>query len=124
MLVISCLSCAREELRQALTLFCFECTGQRFREQSRAIKRVNHAVRRGALPPVSEFKCSDCGAPAANYDHRDYTQPLCVEPVCAACNKARGPALDSQMRGLPQGFVSAGVGVHDADLRRAAAPQQ
>jgi hypothetical protein len=27
------------------------------------------------------------------YDHRDYNQPLQVEPVCSPCNISRGPAL-------------------------------
>jgi hypothetical protein len=35
----------------------------------------------------------DCGDPAETYDHRDYTQPLLVDPVCLACNKRRGPGF-------------------------------
>lgn len=33
-----------------------------------------------------------------DYDHRDYTKPLSVEPVCRSCNKLRGPAIGSLPR--------------------------
>lgn len=97
-----CLSCARP-LDRSLprAQFCYECAEQRAREQQRAINRVRSAVERGEIPPARDRECVDCGEPAANYDHRDYLFPLMVEPVCARCNVARGPALDSQMRALP-----------------------
>jgi len=37
-------------------------------------------------------KCVDCGEEAESYDHRDYFEPLKVEPVCIRCNTLRGPA--------------------------------
>jgi hypothetical protein len=43
------------------------------------------------LQPAATKKCVDCGNPAECYDHRDYTRPLKVEPVCKACNNRRGP---------------------------------
>lgn len=54
---------------------------------------VNKAVARGDLPPASARNCVDCGEPAKAYDHRDYSRPLDVEPVCNACNAKRGAAL-------------------------------
>lgn len=99
--VIVCLSCARAEPRQSNAVFCFECAIQRTVEQSRAIGAVSRAVARNEMAPASELACTDCGEPAAAYDHRDYTRQLDVEPVCASCNVARGPALDSQMRDMP-----------------------
>ena len=42
-------------------------------------------------------QCSDCEKPAVCYDHRDYTKPLDLEPVCVSCNWKRGqgyPRLD------------------------------
>lgn len=63
-----------------------------------AHSQVYQAIQRGALPALSgSVKCVDCAiAPADVYDHRDYTKPLQVEPVCYGCNRARGPAaLDS-----------------------------
>lgn len=57
----------------------------------RARERVRKAVRRGQLPPVDSLKCTDCGRAATDYDHRDYTKPLEVEPTCRSCNLLRGP---------------------------------
>lgn len=55
---------------------------------------VSCAVYNGDLPKLDgSVSCADCGAPASQYDHRDYKKPLEVEPVCRACNSARGPGL-------------------------------
>jgi len=99
--LLVCLSCARVEVRERNALFCFECAQQRAGEQSRAIGAIYRAVKRGDIPPASNFNCVDCGEKAFGYDHRDYTKPLSVDPVCPSCNKERGPALDSQMRDMP-----------------------
>jgi hypothetical protein len=50
------------------------------------------AVRAGRLPRAIELFCIDCDGPAQVYDHRDYSKPLDVEPVCRSCNAKRGPA--------------------------------
>ena len=42
---------------------------------------------------IREAKKDD--APANVYDHRDYSLPLVVEPVCYTCNTARGSAIIS-----------------------------
>jgi hypothetical protein len=46
------------------------------------------------IPPANDFNCVDCGRQAKVYDHRYYSHPLEVDPVCAGCNNKRGPALD------------------------------
>jgi hypothetical protein len=53
---------------------------------------VRAAVRFGYLMPSSRCTCTDCGAPAKCYDHRDYNKPLEVDPVCVGCNIRRGAA--------------------------------
>ena len=53
---------------------------------------VRRAVKRGELQPATAFACVDCGKPAQCYDHRDYSKPLDVVPVCHSCNHKRGPA--------------------------------
>lgn len=58
-----------------------------------AHKVVAKAVRSGLLAPIRSLICADCGKPAQHYDHRDYTKPLEVRPVCASCNMLRGPGL-------------------------------
>lgn len=60
--------------------------------RSTAGQVVARAVAAGHLPKAATRKCADCGEPASVYDHRDYTQPLKVEPVCRSCNVMRGPA--------------------------------
>jgi hypothetical protein len=54
---------------------------------------VRKAVRAGALPPVDTQYCVDCGSFAEMYDHRDYSKPVHVDPVCRRCNIIRGPAI-------------------------------
>lgn len=56
-----------------------------------ASREVHKAVRRGELKPIRGLSCVDCSKPAQVYDHRDYTRPLDVEPVCLSCNRKRGP---------------------------------
>jgi len=57
-----------------------------------AHKAVAKARRAGLLDDPREHSCTDCGEAAIGYDHRDYSKPLEVEPVCRRCNSARGPA--------------------------------
>ena len=46
------------------------------------------------LPPADGQTCVDCGQRAFHYDHRYYSRPLDVVPVCRTCNHLRGPARD------------------------------
>jgi hypothetical protein len=58
-----------------------------------AWQRVRRAVIKGVLPDLKkqEVMCIDCKVRRATvYDHRDYTKPLEVDPVCASCNILRG----------------------------------
>lgn len=63
--------------------------------QYQAHKAVARARARGQLQAPSELECVDCGVPAIEYDHRDYSRPLDVEAVCRRCNLKRGPAIGS-----------------------------
>lgn len=62
--------------------------------QHRCHSAVSAAVKRGLLPNLKsgEYACTDCGRVAHEYDHRDYSRPLDVDPVCRSCNKQRGTA--------------------------------
>lgn len=59
----------------------------------RAQQAIAQAIRRGDLKPAKNRRCVDCGRHAYAYDHRDYREPLKVEPVCNFCHHARGPGL-------------------------------
>lgn len=61
--------------------------------QPRAAAAIARAIAVGILKPARGQNCVDCGAPAVEYDHRDYNKPLVVEPVCRSCNVLRGKAV-------------------------------
>lgn len=61
--------------------------------QREAHYQVARAIRKGEIAHPSAFPCADCGGLAKEYDHRDYSAPLVVEPVCRGCNARRGRAV-------------------------------
>lgn len=63
--------------------------------RQQAVSMVAKAVREGRLPRVNTQVCVDCGKQAQAYDHRRYSAPLDVVPVCTPCNFKRGPAQDA-----------------------------
>jgi hypothetical protein len=78
-----------------LASFCRPCArwgGPYKLAKSKVHNAVARAIKQGALPRPATMDCTDCGKPAAQFDHRDYTKPLQVEPVCRRCNILRGPA--------------------------------
>lgn len=91
----NCWGCGCEIDRQGSYL-CWSCTSAQQNLQKAAHVAVSKAVEAGDLPRASGLTCIDCGAPAQVYDHRDYTRPLDVDPVCHPCNIRRGPTNDFQ----------------------------
>lgn len=75
---------------------CWECSPGHSAAMGRAHYRTKKAVAAGVLPDPKTLYCVDCGAFATCYDHRDYSKPLDVQPVCRSCNVKRGPAANSQ----------------------------
>lgn len=73
--------------------FCRACNLARYLGSGRlqAMAAVAKAIREGRLPKPATARCVDCGAAAREYDHRDYSRPLDVQPVCRICNVRRGP---------------------------------
>ena len=57
-----------------------------------AASSIWKAIRAGVLARADCFLCADCGGAARDYDHRDYSKPLEVVPLCHGCNLRRGPA--------------------------------
>jgi hypothetical protein len=62
--------------------------------QQQAHKAVARARACGSLPSPCGQSCADCGGAATEYEHRDYSRPLAVDPICRRCNLRRGPALN------------------------------
>lgn len=60
----------------------------------RAHRLVRESVLRGKLTDLheNEVSCIDCGQRATDWEHRDYSKPLDVVPVCRSCNCLRGAA--------------------------------
>jgi hypothetical protein len=65
--------------------------------RDRRVQRAHYivwlAIKRGTLPELDGLRCVDCDAPAECYDHRNYFEPLKVDPVCKGCNNRRGPGF-------------------------------
>lgn len=93
----TCISCNVSPSRYGRR--CQPCTADhiQYMEFGRGKREAGSAVakakRKGLLRPASEFSCTDCSAPAVDYDHRDYNKPLEVQPVCRSCNLRRGSAI-------------------------------
>jgi hypothetical protein len=60
--------------------------------RNRAIAVISQACSIGVLLRAYQRTCVDCGADAQVYDHRDYSKPYEVDPVCQKCNLKRGRA--------------------------------
>lgn len=88
----NCIECHRPHEREHNAWRCWSCLRVFLKVKARAINTVAHAVLRGEIAPAKALSCVDCGAPATDYDHRDYRAPLVVEPCCRSCNLKRGPA--------------------------------
>jgi hypothetical protein len=89
-----CFHCGCEVLRRHKScLMCYPCSSEHARIRQSASSKLLRAVKAGKVPRAVGQTCVDCGKPATRYDHRDYSRPLHVVPVCASCNQLRGPAI-------------------------------
>lgn len=97
---IHCVRCGQSATaaRTSNSGMCRPCKRAHRTEGSRAVAEVTKAIVRGDLKRASHHVCADCGTQARDWDHRDYTRPLDVVPVCRSCNLKRGPAFDSVYR--------------------------
>lgn len=96
---------------------CRDCSLRRFLRSrylsgaTLAHGAVAQARRHGELADPRTMSCTDCEGTATEYDHRDYNEPLKVEPVCRGCNARRGKAIQKTWK----------PGEFDAYVARAAA---
>lgn len=60
-------------------------------DQEAARRAVRAAVASGAMPPVRNVQCADCGRQAQEYHHASYERDrwLDVTPLCIDCHKQR-----------------------------------
>lgn len=60
----------------------------------KAEAKTRYAIKTGLIKKLDgSIPCVDCGGIATMYDHRDYTKPLAVDPVCRTCNSKRGASI-------------------------------
>lgn len=88
-----CQTCGTVARRWGQWRHCFPCFVSQQIIRGRAHAAVLKAIQRGELAPAFTRPCVDCGSGAQCYDHRDYTKPLDVSPVCRSCNYRRGSAI-------------------------------
>lgn len=89
---LTCIDCGKQKERRRASR-CWPCTQHYDKWMHAANRAITRARARGLIGAASEQQCVDCGRQAFDWDHRDYTKPLHVEPVCRSCNGKRGPAL-------------------------------
>ena len=85
--------------------------------QWRAHASVAKAVKLGHLPKIRTLQCVDCSAVAQCFDHRDYAEPLHVEPVCDSCNRVRGVAKQATLDDLRRVMAWRASGSFESWLR-------
>jgi hypothetical protein len=126
--VCQCCGTADISHRESAAKYCLACRngGMVGLGRVKATQAVNAEVRAGRMQRPGEFKCVDCGEPAECWEHRDYSRPLDVEPVCRLCNNKRGagannfhaiPACEEQNITDPQRvkatvYVGSRLGLH------------
>jgi hypothetical protein len=86
-----CAICGKSFYREVQSRYCFPCAEVARKTKQSAYRKVKRAIERGELPEIHTQYCVDCGAFARYYEHRDYSKPLDVVPVCQSCNMKRGP---------------------------------
>lgn len=100
-MVFTCHGCKVRYIAYCAQQFCIPCRKPHQEHARKAITENSKRISKGEIPKAVELTCVDCGKQASVYDHRSYFEPLKVEPVCRACNMARGPALSVVVHALP-----------------------
>ena len=90
-----CPCCGIEREISKAAVVCHRCAADIHAIRQEVNVIMQRAQRDGQIGWVRGLVCADCSAPATEWDHRYYAQPLLVESVCRRCNKLRGNALDA-----------------------------
>jgi hypothetical protein len=87
-----CVVCQSKFNGYGRSWYCQPCANDVLYLQRKVTIKLHRRIKAGSMPKANALDCSDCGKPAICYDHRDYTKPYKVVPVCTGCNIRRGPA--------------------------------
>lgn len=121
----TCRTCGAIEFRRGCNnrFQCTSCRPRPFTLKQAAHSAVAVAVRRGDLPRARDCQCADCGGPAIEYEHRDYTKPLDVVPICRRCNLLRGPAIGSTAMKRTTVYIQSATGITHGEFLACAFPE-
>lgn len=72
--------------------YCLPCADSVMDMQKAIAKSLRFAINAGKLKDWRGQKCHFCGEAASGYEHRDYSRPFNVRPICRSCNWKLGPA--------------------------------
>lgn len=87
-----CVRCGTHILgRHRSAKLCVVCAYSTDKLRNKSRSMVTVAIHKGKIPHPSTLVCVDCGKQATCYDHRNYYEPLNVDPVCKSCDCLRGP---------------------------------
>ena len=67
-----------------------------------ALGIIQNAKYKGYIGKPKNQKCVDCGKKATDWEHRNYSRPLIVEPICRSCNLRRGSSLNFNPKSCPR----------------------
>lgn len=87
-----CKRCKVPYLGAVQSQYCKPCRPIVSNARQNAYYHLGKAIARGDIVHPSTLKCRDCGGGATSYEHRNYSEPLRVDPICFSCNKRRGAA--------------------------------
>lgn len=78
--------------------YCPLYAGEAHYARMYAMAEVHRAIHCGVLMRADQKRCVDCDDWAMCWDHRDYSKPFYIEPVCLSCNCLRPPAYHGTPR--------------------------
>lgn len=94
--VCQCEICGGPAVKHGRDALCKICSDARTAEIKAQRRVFLNAKRRGQIGDVAGRQCVDCklgGRAVTDWEHRDWREPLKVQPVCRMHNSHRGRAM-------------------------------
>lgn len=98
--LLPCEICGGPAVKRGLNTLCDTCSDARRAEIIKQRQVFVNARNSGKIGHVDGLQCVDCAPdfvtskrPATEWEHRDWREPLKVEPICRMHNTRRGRAM-------------------------------
>lgn len=90
-----CEICSGPAVKHGIDALCKTCSDARYAEIKTQRCIFVNARNAGKIGRLDGQQCVDCSSPspATDWEHRDWREPLKVEPVCRMHNARRGRAM-------------------------------